>query len=40
VIKRSFSGSNLTPELLSNVNRDMELMSEQKIRAIYSGKIF
>ncbi len=40
MIKRSFSGSNLTPELQSNVNRDMELMSEQKIRAIYSGKIF
>ncbi len=39
VIKRPFVSSNLSSEVQEKIYKDMELMSEQKIRSIYSGKI-
>ncbi len=39
VMKRPFVSSNLSSEVQERIYKDMELMSEQKIRSIYSGKI-
>ena len=40
VVKRTIAASNASLELQEKVGKDLELMSEQKIRAIYSGKCF
>ena len=40
VVKRTIVASNVSLELQEKVGKDLELMSEQKIRAIYSGKCF
>ncbi len=38
VVKRSIASPNVQPELQKSVYRELELLTEQKIRAIYSGK--